>query len=428
LLRNAFADVGFVCRYGGEEFCVMLPEHDVRMAEQLAEQVRQQLEQVRLDSPAELRISASIGVSDLSHDAADPQDLINQADVCLYVAKRQGRNRVIVFQPQYAAMATRESDGSPADDEQPSPEMASGGSTSIPFPAVAALVSALAYRDADTADHSRRVADLCVSMASGWMDAKQTHLLEIAALLHDIGKIGIPDDILLKPGRLTEKEWALMAQQQHIGIEIIATTFHCEELTEITRTRNACYGGDNEQPHLPTGNDIPLAARILAICDSYDAMTFDRPFRQGRRHAEAATELRRCAGTQFDPELVERFLEKIEELREIEQERGESVAQRLSLEIGHQIERIAEAADDRDEASVNALASRLAKVAKHEGHQAIAKTASSLADEVSAAEQDWAGVVEITNELFRLCQQTRSSADSPKAQFPTPPVGPSLLP
>jgi len=150
-----------------------------------------------------------------------------------------------------------------------------------------------------------------------------------------------------------------------------------------------------------------VAARILAICDCYDSITSDRPFRKGRRHAEAVAELRRCVGTQFDPALVERFIEKIEALREIEQERGEPVGQRLSLEIGQQIERIAEATDERDEASVNAIASRLAKVAEREGHAALAVTAASLADQVSVAEQDWGDIVEIIDELFRLCHQAR---------------------
>ncbi len=418
LLRDAFTGSGVVCRYGGEEFCVLLPEHDAAMAERLAERVRQQIEQVRLDSHQDLQITASIGVSDLSHDAEDPQDLINQADMCLYVAKRQGRNRVVLFEPQLAVISAEEaSTTSPAEAASvDSAGFAPEGSHSIPFPAVSALVSALAYRDADTADHSRRVADLCVTTAAGLLDAKQTHLLEIAALLHDIGKIGIPDDILLKPGRLTQREWSVMTQQQHIGLEIIATTFHCQTLTEITRTHNAFFGGQEGQSHLPTGDAIPLAARILAICDCYDSITSDRPFRKGRRHAEAVAELRRCVGTQFDPALVERFIEKIEALREIEQERGEPVGQRLSLEIGQQIERIAEATDERDEASVNAIASRLAKVAEREGHAALAVTAASLADQVSVAEQDWGDIVEIIDELFRLCHQARGEGRGARSE------------
>jgi len=96
----------------------------------------------------------------------------------------------------------------------------------IPFHAVTALVSALGYRDVSTAEHSRRVADMCVEMATDQMTASESFILEIAALLHDIGKIGVPDNILLKPGPLTETEWEFMHKHDRIGVEIIRSSFN----------------------------------------------------------------------------------------------------------------------------------------------------------------------------------------------------------
>src|SRR6202035_5880273 len=101
----------------------------------------------------------------------------------------------------------------------------------IPFHAVTVLTSALAYRDALTAEHSRRVADLCVVASRGIMSERECYVLEVAALLHDIGKLGVPDAILLKPGPLTEEEWKVMGRHDRIGVEIISAAFSSPELT-----------------------------------------------------------------------------------------------------------------------------------------------------------------------------------------------------
>ena len=126
--------------------------------------------------------------------------------------------------------------------------------------------------------------------------------------LHDIGKIGVPDSILLKPGPLTQDEWQVMTMHDHIGVEIIKSSFACSELAEIMTNHHAWYAGNPRSPELPTGDDIPLGARILAIADAFDAIVSDRVYRRGRSIEDAFAELRRCVGTQFDPELVEEFI------------------------------------------------------------------------------------------------------------------------
>ena len=213
VIREIHKDKGIVCRYGGEEFCVLLPQFELDQAIAEGEKTRAAISEIRLLDPADLRLTGSIGVSELRFDPTDPQTLVNQADACLYVAKREGRNRVIAYNK---GMETRAAGG-----------VEGGGHErfDIPYQAVTALVTALSYRDANTAEHSRRVADLWPRVADGLLNPAQTYVLEIAALLHDIGKVGVPDEILLKPGPLTKDEWELMGRHDRIGAEIIASAF-----------------------------------------------------------------------------------------------------------------------------------------------------------------------------------------------------------
>ncbi len=410
LLRDMHGEKDLVCRYGGEEFCVVLPGRDVRQGERQAEQIRTRIEAIRLPEFPDLRTTASLGVSDLSHQPADPQDLINQADRCLYVAKRQGRNRVIVYLPQFSAMEIDESkvERTVEDDFE--------DTVSVPFQAVMALVSALAFRDAETAEHSRRVADLAVTAAKGLLDQRQTYLLEIAALLHDIGKIGVPDNVLLKPGKLTAEEWQLMSKHDRIGVEIVAGTFNCDALSEMIRTHHAFYGGRGNDSSLPIGEDIPVGARLLTICDSYDAIVSDRPYRKGRSHEEAIDELRRCSGTQFDPEIVEHFIAAIEYRQQAGPATRLSVPKHTALQLGLQIERLAEALDERDADGLHALASRVAQVARHSGVDSIAEAAARLEQDAASDDSDWMHLLGVTVELLDLCRATQNAFLDSKAE------------
>jgi HD-GYP domain-containing protein (c-di-GMP phosphodiesterase class II) len=224
--------------------------------------------------------------------------------------------------------------------------------STIPYHAVTALVSALAYRDPSTADHSRRVADLCVATARRLMPTSQSYVLEIAALLHDIGKIGVPDSILLKPGKLSEEEWHLMNSHERIGEEIVQSTFSNSQLAEVIRTYRAWFGGNSQHPQLPTGDDIPLSARILAIADAYDSMTNRTSYRDPLSPEKAFVELRRCAVRQFDPELVERFIDAVSNHgggREASASKASSEASKAAaLSFGTQIERLAEVLEHQD--------------------------------------------------------------------------------
>jgi putative nucleotidyltransferase with HDIG domain len=173
---------------------------------------------------------------------------------------------------------------------------------------VLSLAKAVDARDSYTSDHSQRLAVWAESVAVE-LGCDESEIQDIlwAALLHDIGKIGVPDDILRKPGPLTEAEWSIMKQHPIIGAEIIDPVRSLSEVAPLIRAHQEKYDGSGYPDGL-VGEAIPLGARILAVVDAYSAITDDRVYRQARSHAEAVEELRRCAGTQFDPQVVEVFL------------------------------------------------------------------------------------------------------------------------
>ena len=403
VLRQHFVEPILVCRYGGEEFCVVMPGVTLDEACRQAEAVRVSIEQIRLNEPSELRLTTSIGVSELQFGAGEPQELINQADKCLYVAKGDGRNQVVCFSESIKGMSIAQ-----ASIDTLEPSIDSGEAIGLPFQAVTALVSALAYRDSETAEHSRRVADLCVRIAAGVLDQRSTYVLEIAALLHDIGKIGVPDNVLLKPGPLTPDEWKLMRRHDRIGVEITASTFNCDELNEIIRTHQANYGGETVD-HLPSGKNIPLAARLLTIADSYDAMVWDRVYRKGRSHDQAIGELRRCAGTQFDPVLVEHFAETITGKRAENDSSRDAIPRQTAMQIGLQIERLADALDAHDVQGLQTLASRLGAMARHHRIAPIAVAAEKIEADAAQENMQWINLLRDTQLLMSLCRATQNA-------------------
>lgn len=399
-LRGDRRATDLVGRYGGEEFCLVLPGCDLDAGCAEAERCRQAIAALEFEEVA-ISVTASFGVSCNSLKARDPQQLLDQADECLYAAKRSGRNRVVRADDIPAHLE----DDAAAPKRAPLPPEIEPA-PSIPFPAVTALFSALAYRDGATADHSRRVADNCVAAALGLMPPSDVHVLEIAALLHDIGKIGVPDAILLKPGPLTDEEWKIMGIHDRIGVEILGAAFACDKLTKTVKTHHAWFGGNPRDPGLPTGEAIPLGARILTIADAYDAMVSDRVYRQGRSQEAAFAELRRCAGQQFDPQLVERFIDGILARDENRQPVVQAVSRQTALQISVEIERLARALDEQDLSSMSSLAGRLKQTAAKSGIPSMAELAGQI-EELAAEEPDLLDLVKLTTDLLDLCRSTQ---------------------
>ncbi|MEX2260420.1 MAG: HD-GYP domain-containing protein [Bryobacteraceae bacterium] len=169
---------------------------------------------------------------------------------------------------------------------------------------VGSLASALDARDRYTAGHSRRVSELSCAIAEA-MQFAETEVEEIrmGALLHDIGKIGIADDVLQKPGKLTSEEFALVQQHPTIGRKILEGVHGFHACLPIVELHHENWDGSGYPWGLP-GEATPRAARIVHVADAYDAMTSDRPYRRGMSHEEAVRALKQCAGTQLDPAIV----------------------------------------------------------------------------------------------------------------------------
>ncbi|MEL6181527.1 MAG: HD domain-containing phosphohydrolase [Myxococcota bacterium] len=171
-----------------------------------------------------------------------------------------------------------------------------------------ALVSALDYRDTETQWHSRRVALFAHMIGSRLgLTGEQLHDVELGALLHDVGKIGISDSILLKPGKLTEEEWVEMRRHTLLGHELLRNIDFLDGARPIVLQHHERWDG-NGYPNGLGGEAICIGARIFAVCDTLDAITSDRPYRKARPFSAAKQEIIRCSGTQFDERVVEAFL------------------------------------------------------------------------------------------------------------------------
>jgi len=183
----------------------------------------------------------------------------------------------------------------------------------IYFAALNTLTAAMQARDDTSLQHLERVANYAVALGKR-LDMSQEDLVDLycAALLHDLGKIGIPENILNKPGTLTREEFAQVRKHPEIGIKILETLVASEKISSIILHHHEFYNGTGYPSGLAR-EQIPLGARIIAIADAYDAMTSDRPYSRAKTHEEAVVELIRCAGIQFDPRLIVHFLDVVEQ-------------------------------------------------------------------------------------------------------------------
>ncbi|WP_437205719.1 diguanylate cyclase [Planctomicrobium sp. SH664] len=378
-----------VCRYAAEEFMLLMPRTSLEDAVQIADQLRLTVQRLQMDCG---RVTVSLGVSALSESPANPQELLDQTDRALIYAKSLGRNKLGRYDETSREFGGPKSTAAETRPTEPA--------TVIPYPAVSALISALAYRDITTASHSRRVADLCVAVGQRVMSLSSCYILEIAALLHDIGKIGVPDAILLKPAPLTDEEWQVMHCHDRIGAQIIRSSFGASELSAIVENYTTNY----QKAHR-AGFSLPLGARILAVADAYDSMVTDQVYRPGMSQVDAEAELRSCAGTQFDPEIVAQFLEVLRS-RSRESVVRLEVARETALALGMELERLAEAVDRQELSSLRALAGRLSVTAAKTGATEIAAKAIEL-ENATAIGTDLLGILRSANELLSYCRATQ---------------------
>ncbi len=289
--RRALRGVDTLGRWGGEEFVALLPEADGSGALEVAERVRVAVAAHPFPIGGGAHLTCSLGVATYPAHAGGRDGLVDAADQAMYAAKRLGRNQArAADDPAAVLLAGSEAGGSRE-------EAALAGTVE----ALAALVDA---RDAYTGGHAHDVAALArrLALALG-LDAAEARMVGLAARLHDVGKVAVPDAILRKPGRLTEEEWAVMRTHPAVGADVVGRAPALRALAPAIRAHHERWDGRG-YPDGVAGERIPLAARLIAVVDAYEVMTTGRPYRAARSRAGALDELRRHAGGQFDPAVV----------------------------------------------------------------------------------------------------------------------------
>jgi diguanylate cyclase (GGDEF)-like protein/putative nucleotidyltransferase with HDIG domain len=286
------ADVGgLAARLGGEEFALVLPGLDEAAAMAVAEQVRAAVPQAFADFPWPVTTSVGVGVSGPGSETASL--VLRAATRAVFGAKRLGRDRCVVYHAEALEALLGTLDDGPSNEQ---------------LAAAMLLAETLDLRDVSTARHSQTVGRYAEEIARALnLSGERIERIRAAGVLHDIGKLGVADAVLQKPGPLTDDEWADMRRHPELGARILDHA-NLRDISAWVLAHHERVDGRG-YPHGLAGEQIPLEARILAVADAYEAMTADRPYRAALGHDAARDQLRACSGTQFDPHVVEAFLD-----------------------------------------------------------------------------------------------------------------------
>ena len=279
-----------IARTGGEEFTILLPGATEHEAYLVSERMRTAVEREFVSDPAVLTFS--FGIATYPDHGFTADSVLEAADQALYAAKALGRNRCVIVNPEISAIFAPE---------------AGRGADEVQLATLVSLAEALDLRDTGTSDHSWTVGRYCGLIAAELgLPPERVKRIEVAGVLHDIGKIGLPDAILQKPGPLGKTELAEIRTHPEIGAQILNSR-GLEDVREWVLAHHERPDGKGYPCGLPDA-EIPLEAKILAVADAYEAMTADRVYRPGIDERAARAELLRCSGDQFDSRVVAAFL------------------------------------------------------------------------------------------------------------------------
>ncbi|WP_297421320.1 diguanylate cyclase [Clostridium sp.] len=296
-IKSSIRSEDIAARYGGEEFAILLPDTSEEQALSIAEKLREKIECKYFEGEETQpgnKITASIGVSVYPDKAKNDVELIKSADDALYRAKFFNKNRVEAY--------TSILDEIKKNIDEKDIELVASIKT---------LISVINAKDKYTYGHVERVVSYCRIIADKLkLNKKSREILIYGAYMHDIGKINISKEILLKKMKLTSEEWEELKQHPVNGVEIIQSVESLQDISPLILYHHERYDG-NGYPSGLKGEAIPYLARVLTVVDSFDAMTSNRPYNNRKTCEEGLIEIERCAGTQFDPEIAKAFIEAI---------------------------------------------------------------------------------------------------------------------
>ena len=285
-----------VARFGGEEFTILMPGYDEAKAYELVNRLRKKLNDTYFEGVEIFPtgcLSFSAGIAGFRADIYDKSQMVDLADQALYYSKKQGKNNVHI----YGSGSTKEYEIDFAEDVRD----------------IEQQLKLFLYKDVDTFKHSKRVFRYAIDMSEVLgLDSSERRHFVLGALIHDIGKLEIPWGILNKKEKLSPDEWETVKRHVTWGKRIAETNEKLKELVPYIELHHERYDGGG-YPHGFQGNQIPKLCRMLTIIDSFDAMTTERPYQKTKTYEEGIEELRRCSGSQFDPELTELFIRYMEQ-------------------------------------------------------------------------------------------------------------------
>ena len=284
--KSTVGESGTLCRYGGDEFLVILPGMSKAAASELAEGMTEKLGDVefRTEANQSVPIRMSIGVATYPEDATSRSNLVVIADSAMYEAKKR-------IEGSKSRVVTSRADTT--------------------FGVLESLVLAIDTKDRYTKDHCDIVAEYAVKLAQRLnLSDESVRALRVAGLLHDIGKLAVPDEILKKPAPLTQDEYEVMQRHVRIGEVLIREVPQLKDVIQAVSCHHERYDGTG-YPRGLAGEGIPLLGRIIAVADAYSAMCLDRPYRKAMPLDAVVAELVSGAGIQFDPDMARAFVDML---------------------------------------------------------------------------------------------------------------------
>ncbi len=299
-----------VFRTSGKVFTVLLPRQDTRRAYTIAQEIQRRVEEINGSSDQRRlkTLSVSIGICSAPYAASTAKELMNNADLATYHAKQSGKNKIMVFRGASGSVPQQLAEKTDAIVDRVE---RGDGKYETAMSMISALTAAIDAKDHYTYAHSKNVARYAANLAVAiGLNDDQVRTIYAAGLLHDIGKISIPEDILNKSGRLTEQEYTAIQGHVNNSIDMIRHLPDMDYVIPAVLGHHERWDGRG-YPRGIAGEEIPVSARCLSVADMFDAMTTDRPYRKGLPLEYALSQIDKAAGTQLDPQLAVVFVQLV---------------------------------------------------------------------------------------------------------------------